>query len=266
MLKNIPMIRKYIILFVVFFISNNALSKEVTLDNLKVNIFEQSVTDENYPLLLKSKDNGKEYIVDRFPYEGAEPKIDDIQLTSIKDQFYLIVQVSWTIRHSDINGTQYTNYIYKYTNGRFTKDIPLTNTKAMSGFTGYEDPKNPQKYQYQDLNILIKYLKDKIENRSVGLCSLNENTLFSCQLNNEKLVSICGGSKNKIYRYGTTSNIEISYPKWDEKNIKHNESGDFIFSRGGYTYSLKANNKFKPSLLVTLNNKTIFNKSCSEVY
>ncbi len=252
--------------FIAMLFSIKSFSYEIEIERSNLVIISDKVSNEDYPLTIKSFSNGKEYIIGQYAYEGGEPKIEGTKTFFVGTKLYLVVQISWEVRHSDINGTQYTNYIYKYTNGRFTKDIPLTNTKAMSGFTGYEDPGNPQKYQYQGLNILIKYLKDKIENRSVGLCSLNENTLFSCQLTNAKLVSICGGSKNKIYRYGTTSNIEISYPKWDEKNIKHNESGDFIFSRGGYTYSLKANNKFKPSLLVKLNNKTIFNKSCSEVY
>ncbi len=268
MLTSMLMIRKYIILLIVVFISNNALSKEVVLniDEVKVKIFEKSVIDEDYPLLLKSKSGDREYVVDRFSYEGSEPKIEDMKYFSIKEQFYLIVQVSWEVRHADINGTQYSNYLYKYVDNQFIKDLPISNTDVMSGFSGYEDPEHSQIYEYQNLDVVIDYLKRKLVSHTQGLCSLSEQTLFSCRLSNDKLVSICQSKKANTYRYGTLSNIEISYPKWEEGQIKRTDSGDFMFSRGDYTYSLKANDKPVPSLLVTLKNKSVFSKFCSEVY
>ena len=249
-----------------FSLSLKSFSYEIETENPRLTITFEQVSNEDYLLIIKSFSNGKEYLIDQYAYEGGEPNIEGIKTFFVGTHLYLIVQVSWEVRHADINGTQYSNYLYKYVDNQFIKDLPISNTDVMSGFSGYEDPEHSQVYEYQNLDVVIDYLKRKLVSHTQGLCSLSEQTLFSCRLSNDKLVSICQSGKANTYRYGTLSNIEISYPKWEEDQIKRTDSGAFMFSRGDYTYLLKANDKPVSYLLVTQKNKSVFSKSCSEVY
>ncbi len=57
---------------------------------------------------------------------------------------------------------------------QFIKELPISNTDVMSGFSGYEDPEHSQAYEYQNLDAVIDYLKRKLVSHTQGLCSLSE--------------------------------------------------------------------------------------------
>ena len=52
--------------------------------------------------------------------------------------------------------------------------------------------------------------------QSVGLCEPSETTFFSCRTAKGKWIGLCGTGANGAliqYRYGTTKNVELRYPR-----------------------------------------------------
>jgi hypothetical protein len=96
--------------------------------------------------------------------------------------------------------------------------------------------------------------RDEVES---GLCEPGERAVFSCVLQNDKLVSLCGSSQEGVapfveYRYGKASHVELKYRATiggakkifffdDAKEKGEGRSNTtFIFRNGKYGYFLTA--------------------------
>lgn len=84
-----------------------------------------------------------------------------------------------------------------------------------------------------------------------GLCKSNEDSVFSCGVRNDRIVSICRATEvvpNKlIYRFGSQHNIELEHADdvGPESSFFYGfyfryltEYFNLGFKRGGYTYSI----------------------------
>ncbi|MCV4342948.1 hypothetical protein [Pseudomonas capsici] len=112
----------------------------------------------------------------------------------------------------------------------------------------------------------------------VTLCASHEDVYFSCPLPGDKVVSVCASGNTEPsagyvqYRYGTPSNIEMSYPEKEIPPKGHlflvnasegSVNKDIIkFKNGSYTYIIAQSTV--SSLSVLRNEKVVLRKSCSE--
>ena len=98
--------------------------------------------------------------------------------------------------------------------------------------------------------------KENENNRNIKenfLCKDEESTLFSCDTENNKVISFCENKDGTLsYKYGTSERIELEYSSIKDKNINNyfkynnlkkylNEIPDFYeveFNIGKYTYTL----------------------------
>ncbi len=98
--------------------------------------------------------------------------------------------------------------------------------------------------------------KENENNKNVKekfLCKDEESTLFSCDTENNKVISFCENKEGTLsYKYGTSEKIELEYSSIKDKNINNyfkynnlkknlNEIPDFYeveFNIGKYTYTL----------------------------
>ncbi|MBX8574467.1 hypothetical protein [Pseudomonas cichorii] len=112
----------------------------------------------------------------------------------------------------------------------------------------------------------------------ISFCTEDEDVYFNCSLSGGKIVSVCASGNTEPsagyvqYRYGTPSNIEMSYP---EKEIpprgrlffvnasEGSVNKDIIkFKNGSYTYIVAQSTV--SSLSVLKNDKVVLRKACNE--
>ncbi|MBX8606406.1 hypothetical protein K5D65_04335 [Pseudomonas cichorii] len=126
--------------------------------------------------------------------------------------------------------------------------------------------------------ILISSSQAYGDEVDVTLCASHEDVYFSCPLPGDKIVSVCASSNTEPstgyvqYRYGTPSNIEMSYPEKEVPPKGHlflvsasegSINKDIIkFKNGSYTYIVAQSTV--SSLSVLRNDKVVLRKSCNE--
>lgn len=88
-----------------------------------------------------------------------------------------------------------------------------------------------------------------IEIKEIFLCDNEESTLFSCEAETKKVISICANKNNTVsYKYGVPDKIEMEYTykegedinKYFKLNMRNNNLGlaELEFNVGKYTYTV----------------------------
>jgi hypothetical protein len=147
------------------------------------------------------------------------------------------------------------------------------------------------------MNLLIRHPSDEFFLRSIAikillgfssiaplaqaaestLCASDENIIFSCELKNKKIVSVCSSSSPKQdhidYRFGKKSKVELSYSantqlptqKFHRGEIVYaNNSEDVLwFKKGNYRYTVYSPIRGDPGLSVALNGDVITRLECN---
>jgi len=109
------------------------------------------------------------------------------------------------------------------------------------------------------------------------LCASDENIIFSCELKNKKIVSVCSSNSHKQghmdYRFGKKSKVELSYSantqlptqKFHRGEIVYaNNSEDVLwFKKGHYRYTVYSPTRGAPGLSIALNGDVITRLECN---
>jgi len=249
----------YKILFTILllFICISSKSEEIyTPDGVTIDFIKQN--DENYPLVLQVNTNKDTSIIDKYPFEGGEPNVEDFSFLKINNQLLFVVLISWEINHYDIKGVQYQTFIYEYKNKTSLRHSILNDDNNLSGFSGYTRESGDEEFKYKTIDSIKKYLTSKL--------NLSSTRLFSCSLSNNKTVNLIQKNEKVYYTYGTKDNIELAYPTLNESSIKWNTENKIAsFNRFAFKYSITQEKENNYSLSVKNNNKIIFYKSCVQV-
>ncbi|AIS57796.1 hypothetical protein JV59_22735 [Vibrio coralliilyticus] len=128
----------------------------VTEQGDRIDISEQ---DHEYaPYVLSITTGSKTTKVDEYTVEGGPPIFNGMDEISLRNNPYLLVQITWDINHFDIKGTQYTSYLYKFDNGSLIREKNISRDKNLDGFSGYYSDGSSSEYEYDTLLKIKKYL------------------------------------------------------------------------------------------------------------
>ncbi|PAU40180.1 hypothetical protein CKF94_03700 [Vibrio coralliilyticus] len=145
-----------IILSIAFAFPAFSIATLVTEQGDRIDISEQ---DHEYaPYFLSITAGSKTTKVDEYTVEGGPPIFNGMDEISLRNNPYLLVQITWDINHFDIKGTQYTSYLYKFENGSLIRETNLSQDKNLDGFSGYYSDGGTSEYKYDTLLKVKKYL------------------------------------------------------------------------------------------------------------
>lgn len=152
--------------FILFFSSVFGYAGDVVQGPFKVsnctNILVEKSNDENYPLILLARINGKEINVDRYESDGSSPTIESIFFQTINGVKNILVLVSWQQYHREenINGRAYQTFGYVYNSCHIKSNPKITNDKFLSGIDGTFGGEE-LKFKYNNSQSIKDYIRDK---------------------------------------------------------------------------------------------------------
>lgn len=207
--------------FFVFLFSNNAWAsndiyyedKVIVLENTqsaKETLYFEQTEDENNPLqlVLKLNQNGMDEIsvIDRYGVAGGSPRVSAFFTYKVHGEENIFVLISWFInsRGAGAYGDLYQIYAYKRNYlGAFIPNDTITFDSNLSGMDGTLNGE-PSNFTYQDEESIKSYIDktDRVQTIAQNLnesthCTQDETPVFSCTMDNKKILSLCSTDDNK---------------------------------------------------------------------
>jgi len=250
-------------------ITASATAKVLTIPNSSLLIKVENQTVKYHPLALNLyHSNQTHQKIDQYSVEGGDPILKDYKVITIGKKKHLLILIMWEMKHYDVSGNYYQTFVYDLNEKGLEKNKVMSDDYKLSGGSLYYRDEGSTLFYNDKLYLVTNYLKAQYgtnKKQANNLCSPDEKVIFSCELNNNKIISICDNNKNKDYRYGKKNKVELTQKLTNKSNLTftHNASERKLsFKRGEFTYKISEKNKLDFVLSARKKENAIFSKLC----